>query len=259
MNTPLVLPPLSRVARAFGDAAARYDEEALAQRQSAHALLEGAFLHGRVLDAGCGTGWMSAALHAMPDVSDVVALDIAYPMLRAPALDRPGLHRIQADAAALPLADASLDAVLSNFALQWLPSPEGFCAELARVLRPGGVYRLALPVTGTLRELDEAWRAIEGVSPVNPLLSATDWHDALLDAGLSVPRLRQFSLFQYYPDARAMLRGLKAIGAGESARKQAGLWGKGHLRALEAAMEPHRTPQGLPLRYEVLHLSGVKP
>lgn len=51
------------IAAAFGRAAAHYEQHADLQRQSADALL--AMLpqrkYTRVLDAGCGPGWMSAA------------------------------------------------------------------------------------------------------------------------------------------------------------------------------------------------------
>jgi ArsR family transcriptional regulator len=43
------------------------------------------------------------------------------------------------DAAALPLDDASADAAFAHVVLQYLPSPGDAIAEMARVVRPGGV------------------------------------------------------------------------------------------------------------------------
>ena len=258
MNPSLLLPHSRRVARSFGLAAAHYQQEAKAQFESAHRLLAGAAFAGRVLDIGCGTGWMCSELLAQPGIDAILALDIAGPMLSSPLLQHPRIQCIQADAAALPLASGCLDGVVSNFALQWLAAPEDFAAGLARVLRPGAECRLAMPVVGTLSELDTAWRRTEGRSPVNTFMTAEDWQRALTAAGIRITHAHQFPLFQYYPSVRALLRGLKAIGAAESVHKPAGLWGRRHLQALEAAMESFRTAQGLPLRYEVLHLKGYR-
>lgn len=44
----------------------------------------------------------------------------------------------EADAQALPWADASFDVALSCFGLVFAPDPDRACAEMARVVRPGG-------------------------------------------------------------------------------------------------------------------------
>jgi malonyl-CoA O-methyltransferase len=192
--------------------------------------------------------------------SQVLALDIAEAMLDSPALAHPRISPIRADAAALPLAAGSIDHVVSNFALQWMPSPAGFAAGLARVLRRGGRFRLAMPVDGSLRELKQAWRQVEDTVPLNAFHSAESWEESLLAAGLDIEiPTSSISLFQFYPTVRHMLRGLKAIGASETPHaRRAGLWGRGKLLALESAMEPYRTDAGLPLRYEVLQITGIK-
>lgn len=261
MNMPLAMPDRQRVARRFGDAASAYDDEALAQRESASLLVEGMAFTGRVLDIGCGTGWMSRRIAEISPQSRVLALDISESMLAAPALTHPRITPLCADAAALPFAHGSIDHIVSNFALQWLPSPLEFAAGLARVLRQGGGFRLAMPVDGSLGELKQAWRQVEDIVPLNSFHSAESWIEALRAAGLHVGSQPQpVSLFQYYPTAQHLLRGLKAIGASETPHaRRTGLWGRGKLRALEAAMEPFRTAAGLPLRYDVLQITGTKP
>ena len=104
----------------------------------------------RVLDAGCGTGSYAAILR--PHLGAIDAVDLNPSMLEVARgkLERgPGcpiaLH--EASLESLPFEDASFDAVMVNQVLHHLPdSPEGgrpllrrVLAELARVLRPGGV------------------------------------------------------------------------------------------------------------------------
>src|SRR5688572_28115203 len=89
----------------------------------------------RVLDLMCGNGRHAKAAAALGH--QVVALDWSAPLLARSAGDR-----VLADAVALPLRDASVDACVFAAGLHGLPSAEGRAAclrELRRVLRPGGV------------------------------------------------------------------------------------------------------------------------
>jgi SAM-dependent methyltransferase len=93
----------------------------------------------RVFDAGCGTGamldWAERDLHARTTGLDYAADALKFCRARTTA------RLIQGDAAALPVAAAAFDLVLSLDVLQHLPRPGGDAravAELARILAPGG-------------------------------------------------------------------------------------------------------------------------
>ncbi|WP_287370689.1 methyltransferase domain-containing protein [Oceanithermus sp.] len=90
----------------------------------------------RVLDLGGGTGVLSrAALTARADLKPVIA-DPARGMLRhAPE----PAEVVVARAEALPFADAEMDAVLVGEALHHFQDPQAALAEIARVLKPGGL------------------------------------------------------------------------------------------------------------------------
>ncbi|HEX9035973.1 MAG TPA: methyltransferase domain-containing protein [Ktedonobacterales bacterium] len=92
-------------------------------------------------DIGCGVGDDARALAARvaPD-GEVIGLDASPEMIdRANAAGiLPGLRFEVADAAALPLADASCDAVRADRMLQHLQDPLPALREMRRVLKPGG-------------------------------------------------------------------------------------------------------------------------
>jgi ubiquinone/menaquinone biosynthesis C-methylase UbiE len=139
-------------------AAAEYDATfAQATAPFAEALLDAAGVAAglRVLDLCCGTGVVTAAAAARD--ARPVGLDFSAAMLAAARQTRPQLQFDQADAEALPYADESFAAVVSNFGLHHLPSPQKAVAEAGRVLSPGG--RVAFTSWATPAE-NIAWRLL---------------------------------------------------------------------------------------------------
>ncbi len=99
----------------------------------------------RVLDVAGGNG--NATLAAARRFADVVSTDYVGALLdrarlRA-AADRLPVTFLEADAEALPFADASFDVVLSTFGVMFAPNQEQAASELMRVCRPGGKIGLA--------------------------------------------------------------------------------------------------------------------
>jgi len=90
----------------------------------------------RVLDLGAGTGLLTDLLLAAGH--EVVAVDVAPEMLAQLTGRHPGVDTAVGGAEALPLPDASVDAVVAGQAAHWF-EPGPAAAELRRVLRPGGV------------------------------------------------------------------------------------------------------------------------
>ena len=107
----------------------------------------------RILDVGCGEGYYTAALQQTlveaGRPAQLAGIDISRDALVLAHRRCPQLELAVASAAALPLQNASQDAVLNIFA--------PICAgELARVLRPGGLLLLALPLEEHLMGLKKA-------------------------------------------------------------------------------------------------------
>ena len=89
----------------------------------------------RLLDIACGTGALVA--EAARRGAKATGMDFAPTMVAEAKRRYPGLAFRVGDAEAIPLPDASLDAVTCSFGMLHMERPERVLAEIARVLRPG--------------------------------------------------------------------------------------------------------------------------
>jgi SAM-dependent methyltransferase len=94
----------------------------------------------RIADVGAGTGKLTRVLADAAD-AEIVAVDPDAAMLAALHEQLPAVPTFVGTAEALPLPDASLDAVVMGQAWHWV-DPAAGSAEIGRVVRPGGVLGL---------------------------------------------------------------------------------------------------------------------
>jgi ubiquinone/menaquinone biosynthesis C-methylase UbiE len=96
----------------------------------------------RVVDVGCGPGFLSAEiLEEVGTGGSVAALDASEPMLELARRRCAGHANITfqaADALALPLADGEADAAVCVQVLEYVADATAALTEMCRVLRPGG-------------------------------------------------------------------------------------------------------------------------
>jgi ubiquinone/menaquinone biosynthesis C-methylase UbiE len=103
----------------------------------------------RVLDAGCGTGYLAAGLRrARPDVT-VVGSDLSAGMVTS-AREAGAWPLVQGDATRLPFGDAAFDLVVCRGVLHHLPDVPAALREWRRVLAPDGAVVVCSEPTPTV-------------------------------------------------------------------------------------------------------------
>jgi 2-polyprenyl-3-methyl-5-hydroxy-6-metoxy-1,4-benzoquinol methylase len=101
-----------------------------------------------VLDFGCGNG--AQTMEFISDGGRILALDIDETDLNAlagqmHAAETPSILPVLYEGGRLPVADGSVDVVLSYEVLEHVPDEEAALAEIRRVLKPGGEMIISVP------------------------------------------------------------------------------------------------------------------
>jgi malonyl-CoA O-methyltransferase len=254
------------VRRSFDRAAKTYDAAAVLHAEVRENLLERlqlvALVPRVVLDVGAGTGHAGRALKRRYPKAMIVAFDSSREMLRVAGKQQSWLRpfeRVCADAALLPLPDASIDLIVSNLMLQWC-DPDAVFAEFRRVLKPSGLLSFSSFGPDTLRELRTAWGQVDAHSHVLRFIDMHDLGDALVRNGFAAPVLDVERYTLQYLNVRKVAADLKATGAHNSTAGRArGLTSPRKFAAMQAAYEQFRKDGRLPATYEVVFAHAWAP
>jgi len=259
-----------QIRRHFSAHAIHYDHYARVQKRVAEKLATELipasedFAGRRLLDVGAGTGMLSAHLQRRYSQAHLVLSDLAEGMCLQLRQRFEGADVCGADASRLPFAACSFQGVLSASVYQWVNDLPGAFAEAGRVLRPGGLFALALYGADTLRELRQSHRRALGEaetkSHAQRFPDDVQVKQSLVSAGFSVLELLRESQIEYHGDVESLLRSLKMIGA-QNARsdRPPGLASrKIMMRMREHYQETFGGPEGIPATYDVIYAVARK-
>ena len=147
-------PVKQRICEAF-DGASAYDDHAMVQRQVAAEVARRILAlppPSRVLEIGCGTGLLAAAIGGALADADWLMTDIAPAMVARSRLRFAGDPRFRfalLDGEEPERAGGPFDLVCSSLAVQWFQRPEQSLLRLFRLLRPGGRLVFSTLADGT--------------------------------------------------------------------------------------------------------------
>ena len=244
---------MSQVRSAFNKASSQYDEHAFLQKEIASRLdakLE--VISGKsnvILDLGSGTGLLSKQLSKRFPESQLVCLDFAHQSLAHNLAN----SKICADANHLPLADNSVDMVISSLMMQWCPDIKQLFSEIHRVLKNDGLILFSTFGPDTLKELKKSWSVVDNETHVNTFTDMHDIGDQMLGAGFQSPVMEMEKLTLTYQTVTDLLRDLKVIGAQTVSARSKSLMGKDKFQLMIKMYESYRIDGKLPATYEVIY------
>ena len=206
-----------QVRQAFGSAAATYDRHASVQRRVAERLAEKILAlplpsAPRVLELGCGTGFVHAAIQPRLAYGEWVFSDLS-PAMVSVARERfghlPNTRFLAMDGEQPCLAPpGGFDLIVSSLSFQWFERLEESVEFLRRLLAPGGVLAFSTMAMLSFHE----WRAAH--SALGQAASTPDYPSpASLQALWPEATVDDEHILQDYGSARSFLQHLKGIGA----------------------------------------------
>lgn len=196
-----------------------------------------------VLDVASGEGYGSALLAQV--ARSVIGVEYSGATARTAAGDfaRPNLYFLQADARAVPLADASVDVVVSFETIEHFDRQGDFVREVRRVLRRGGTFIVSTPERDVYSP---------GGAAVNPFhvheLTGAEFAALLHDSFAHVAILRQRPLIgsALLPDAGSPAPPLVFDRRGDTHFEACtGLPRAPYLLGVACDREPHELPPSL--------------
>jgi len=168
---------------------------------------------GQILDAGCGTGALSAELLRRTKVAEVVGLDYSkdYVDFAGATIQDPRIAFETGDITAMRYQEATFNQIFTHLVLQFVPNSSAVIEELSRVLKPGGsmaatvwdarggfiFYRLFLD---TAAMLDPAADELRGKLLTRPLMRPGELAAAWQSAGLTDVRSDELTIRMEFAD-----------------------------------------------------------
>lgn len=210
------------VALAFSRAASGYDELAgfqasvgkglIAALQQQRELENLSSKNACVLDLGAGTGLHTEQLRDLIKPQQLLALDIAPGMCNR-ILDRQVATPIMADFDHLPLQNNSVDLVFANLALQWSNDLNWVLNNIYRVLKPGGLLAMTTLLQGSMREIDQAWLAIDAEKHTLSFDTEADLQRKIAEL-FDLQVFNHRKMLDIHSNSAELIASVKSIGAG---------------------------------------------
>lgn len=260
----------SEVARSFHKQAAEYDGHASVQKRVIQRVMSLVTNHvsadpARILDVGCGTGQLLAALKDRYSRAGLFGVDLAGNMLQC-ARQRLGSAAVlvNADAERLPFKEASFDLLVSTSTLQWLDRLDLFFQQAERVISSDGLLCVAFFGGRTMCELHDCFQAATEqrtgssgyTGRLHRFMGRADVEQALERSGFKRAIILNDLETEYYNDLPELLRSIKRIGAGTTAKTAGGGLGwKGIINdAGRIYAEKYGMAGKIPATYEVIYV-----
>ncbi len=155
----------------------------------------------RIVDVGCGSGRLLAALARRLEDAVLVGIDISDAALALCGCHAPTAQRMLAQGEYVPLAGDVYDAVLCSGNLEHFVDPSRGAQELARLCRRDGTVWVLLPNSFYSGDI---WRVIRGgYGPnhhqiIDRFATVNEWRDLLESSGLTVDGITPYNRFKWW-------------------------------------------------------------
>lgn len=143
----------------------------------------------RIVDVGCGPGFLLRCLSRWFERAELVGVDQSDALLQIAQSRCAGMSALKGDACTLPLASGSVDAAFALHVVEHLIEPSLFFVEAHRVIRPDGILIIATPNSEGLgaRIMGRRWSGLSDPTHIS-LHGPSYWIGMLERSGFKIER-----------------------------------------------------------------------
>ncbi|MGL5270862.1 MAG: malonyl-ACP O-methyltransferase BioC [Selenomonadaceae bacterium] len=250
----------------FGRSSKTYDEYAVVQKKMGlrlAAMVANAGAFKRILEIGCGTGFLTKRLAELYPEAEIIASDISPQMLeqaRENLGEYANIEYMVVDGEALTLA-GPFDLIVSNAAFQWFKDYPAALEGLKEKLAPGGYLFYATFGEKTFWELHQAFAiareklgiGVDCDDRHGPTFITRETLERIVDA-LSMPALFQEELFvETFGSVKEFLLSVKRVGANNASGQQRGTNRRLLLKMMDAYQKLFAPKSKIEATYHVIY------
>lgn len=260
-------PRKKSIKKEFGKHPDYYHQYAQSQRESAERLIESLkpwtaiVPKGPILEAGCGTGFLSRHLpglfrNRLIEITDLAPemVDYCQRTMESRAGDN-RLHFEVRDAEFLSDAEEPYGLIVHNFVAQWFQDPAMSMERMIECLKPGGLMLAAFPGNDSFPEWKKAAEEADVDYTGNDLPDTEEVVIKLSNLPVKVDYYED-TLTQRFESSRAFFRHLKEIGASTMENEESSIGAAG-LKKLMSQWD-QRKPGEITVGYHVIFLAVKK-
>lgn len=250
-----MLNDISIIKQKFSNAAKNYLANANIQRDSALEIISRFTKYhdgGIIFDLGSGVGTLK---HQKKFNDNAILFDLSLNMLKQSGSNK----CINGDANYLPVADSSIDMVISNLMIQWGSDKLLILNEINRILKPSSHVILTTLVKPSLIELQMAWQEVDNYQHTLNFDTVQYYEASVIQAGFKIIESTTWQNNLYFSDIYELMHHFKKTGTNtRQADNTKGLSGKEKVKNLAKAYEKQKCALGLPLSYQYLIIVAKK-
>lgn len=214
-----------------------------------------------------GAGAVGRAIAARPELAAKIGTLIEADISPAMAAKASGAALVM-DEERLPIADESVDLVISCLSLHWTNDLVGALIQINRALKPDGFFACAMLGGATLTELRQSLMAAEDEiygqvsARVSPFADTVDLAGLLARAGFAMPVSDVDRLTVRYGNAFVLMRDLRRMGETSvlASRPRTPVHRQFFVKTAQICSERFAEADGrIPAKFEILHAAGWAP
>lgn len=215
------------VKNSFNKASKTYDLFASLQKDVAEKLLNSIDLHlsnkveNKILDIGCGTGFVTKNLKIKHPKDQIYAIDLAHNMALE-TFNKTKTNVLTGDMDDLPFKDSSFNLITSSLCYQWTCDLGKSFLEAHRTLKKDGSFYFTTFTKGTLKELNSSINEVTQNNNLQREEIIFSQEDEIIETlektGFKNIEIKKEQITTYHDDIFHLLKSLKSIGATGPAR-----------------------------------------